>query len=322
MSWKIFVSREIPDAGIDLLKQAGMEVRIHAGSSPPGYDQLVKEAEDADALLTLLSDQIDDNLLAHATNLKIIANYAVGYNNIDIEACTRRNICVTNTPDVLTDATADLSFTLMLSVAKRITEGDHMVRSGQFKGWGPMLLLGGDITGRTLGIIGAGRIGSAVARRAAGFDMKILYYDLEPNPALDKGGAEFSDLDNLLSESDFITIHVPLIESTFHLIDKQKLAMMKPTAYLINTSRGPVVDEKALVIALREKTIAGAGLDVFEDEPRLADGLADLPNTVLLPHIASATVETRTRMSVMAAENIIQRANGEVPENLVNTEVL
>ena len=322
MSWKVFVSRKIPEAGINLLEQAGMDVRIHAEPDILLYDRLVQEIGDIDAMISLLSDKIDAELLAHAPDLKIIANYAVGYNNIDLAACSQRNICVTNTPDVLTDATADLTFTLMLSVAKRIAEGDRMVRSGQFAGWGPMLLLGGDITGKTLGIIGAGRIGTAVARRAAGFNMKILYYDLGPNPELEKNGAEFTPLENLISQSDFVTLHVPLNESTFHLLNEQRLAMMKPTAYLINTSRGPVVDEKALVEALRQKVIAGAGLDVFEEEPRLADGLADLPNTVLLPHIASATVDTRTRMSIMAAENIIQRANGEVPQNLVNTDIL
>jgi len=257
-----------------------------------------------------------------AEELKIVANYAVGYNNIDIPACTKRKIAVTNTPDVLTDTTADLTFTLMLSVAKRIIEGDNMVRTNNFKGWNPMLLLGSDVSGKTLGILGAGRIGSAMAVRAHGFNMQLLYHDTTRNGNIESNyQAKYVSLDELLNRSDFVTLHIPLNENTTHIINADRLKKMKNTAFLINTSRGPVIDEQALVSALKNKEIAGAGLDVFEDEPVLAPGLAELSNTVLLPHIGSATVETRDKMALMAADNIVNMAQNKIPPNILNKEI-
>jgi len=322
MSWKVFVSRRIPEPGIRYLEDAGLEVEVNAKDQAVPRKELLEMIPQYDALLSVLTETVDEELLEKAGKLKIVANYAVGYNNIDIAACTKRRIAVTNTPEVLTAATADLAFTLILAVAKRIVEGDNMTRSGNFKGWGPLLLLGSEVSGKTLGIIGAGRIGSAVARRATGFDMKILYHDTKQNNESEKKcDAKFVSLDELLEKSDFISLHVPLNENTRHLINMSRLRQMKPGAYLINTSRGPVVDENALVTALREKIIAGAGLDVFEEEPLLAQGLTELPNTVLLPHIASATVETRTKMALMAAENIISIAQGKIPLNILNKEI-
>jgi lactate dehydrogenase-like 2-hydroxyacid dehydrogenase len=285
-------------------------------------NELLDRIQNYDALLSVLTEIVDDGLLNRAKKLKIVANYAVGYNNIDIPACTKKNIAVTNTPDVLTETTADLTFTLILSVAKRILEGDNMVRTNNFKGWHPMLLLGYDVSGKTLGILGAGRIGSAMAARAYGFRMQILYHDITKNPGMEsKYQAKYVSLDELLKQSDFVTIHVPLNESTTHIISTDRLRQMKNTAFLINSSRGPVIDEKALVLALKNKVIAGAGLDVFEDEPALAPGLAELPNTVLLPHIGSATVETRDKMALMAAENIVNMSQNKIPANILNNEI-
>ncbi|NOQ97860.1 MAG: D-glycerate dehydrogenase [Calditrichae bacterium] len=322
MRWKVFLSRRIPEPGIRYLKDAGLEVEVYAKDQAVTRQELLEMISQYDALLSLLTEQVDEELLEKAGKLKIVANYAVGYNNIDIAACTQRGIAVTNTPEVLTEATADLTFTLILAVAKRIVEGDDLTRRGLFKGWGPLLLLGADVSGKILGIVGVGRIGSAVARRATGFDMKILYHDTKQNNELEKKyEAKFVSLDELLEKSDFISLHVPLNENTRHMINMNRLRQMKTGAYLINTSRGPVVDENALVTALREKIIAGAGLDVFEEEPLLAPGLTELPNTVLLPHIASATVETRTKMALMAAENIVSMAQGKIPPNILNKEI-
>ncbi len=231
-----------------------------------------------------------------------------------------RGVLVTNTPDTLTEATADLTWTLLLGVARRVIEGDHAMRSGAYPGWGPLYLLGGDVTGATLGLVGPGRIATAVAERAAGFRMTVLYHGRRPSPAMEALGATAVSLDVLLAESDFVSLHVPLTDATHHLIDANALARMKPTSYLINTARGPVVDEQALVEALKTRRIAGAGLDVFEDEPRLAEGLADCPNTLLLPHLGSATIATRAAMSRLAAENILAVLRGQRPPNLVNPE--
>jgi glyoxylate reductase len=322
MSWRVFISRRIPEAGIKYLRKAGHKVDIYPQEQAIPRRELLETIHQYDALLPVLTEQIDEELLGRAKRLKIVANYAVGYNNIDVAACTSKNIAVTNTPDVLTEATADLTFGLLLGVAKRMIEGDNLTRSGKFAGWGPLMLLGSDVSRKTLGVIGAGRIGSAVIQRAGGFDMKILYTDTQPRPDIeDKFNAKFVSLDELLNESDFVTIHVPLSRETYHLIDANRLNQMKESAYLINTSRGPVVDERALLNALKEKRIAGAGLDVYENEPALAPGLARLTNTVLLPHIASATVETRNKMALMAAENIIKMAQGEIPPNLVNKDL-
>ena len=254
----------------------------------------------------------------------MIANMGVGYNHIDIAAATRRGIPVSNTPGVLTDATADLAFTLILAVARRVVEGDRRVREGKFKLWAPFLFLGREVSGKTLGIVGFGRIGRAVARRAAGFGMRVLYHNRSRlTPAEERESpAEYADLNTLLAQADFVSLHVPLSGETRHLIGAAELSRMKPTAYLINTARGPVVDEVALLATLQRGMIAGAGLDVYENEPALTPGLADLPNVVLLPHVGSATLETRTAMAAMAARNLIAGLDGQRPPNLVNPEVL
>jgi glyoxylate reductase len=291
------------------------------------HDRPLTEAElrDAvagrDAVLCLLTDKIDANLLDVAKGCRIFANMAVGYNNIDVAEATRRGIMVTNTPGCLTEATADLTWTLILGVARRVAEGDPEMRAGRFPGWGPMYMLGGDVTGATLGLIGPGRIALAVAERAKGFQMRILYYGRRPSPELDALGAKQVPLDLLLSESDYVSLHVPLSAETHHMIDGSALARMKRTAYLINTARGPVVDEAALVTALRAGTIAGAGLDVYEREPIMAEGLSECPNTILLPHLGSATIATRAAMSRIAGENVVAALQGRRPPNLLNPEV-
>ncbi|MDW8055593.1 MAG: D-glycerate dehydrogenase [Elusimicrobiota bacterium] len=320
---KVLVTRQLPQPAIDLLKQY-FEVDLYTEDRVIPREELLRRVEDKDGLLCLLTDNVDAELMDKAKNLKVIANYAVGYNNIDVAEATKRKIPVTNTPGVLTETTADLAFALLMSVARRIVESDKFLREGKFKGWAPMLFLGNDIYGKTLGIIGFGRIGQAVAKRGLGFDMKILYYDTNRVSVEieQKYNATFKPLDELLKESDFISIHVPLVKETYHLISDREFSLMKPTAYLINTSRGPVVDEKALVRALKDKKIAGAALDVFEKEPEVEPELIDMPNTVLVPHIGSATIETRTKMALMAAENIIAvLVHNKVPPNIVNPEI-
>jgi glyoxylate reductase len=284
---------------------------------------LMDKIRDRRAVLSMLTDRMDAEVMDRAPGLKVIANYAVGYNNIDIEAAAKRGIFVTNTPDVLTDATADHAWALLMAVSRRIVEADRYMREGRFKAWSPFLLLGKDFAGKTLGIIGAGRIGTAVAMRSSGFNMKILYADESANAELERRfHAERTDLKTLLSRSDYVSLHVPLTEKTRGLIGQKELSLMKPAAFLINTSRGPVINEKDLVRALKDQRIAGAGLDVYENEPAMSEGLAQLENVVLTPHIASGTVETRDRMAVMAAENIIAVLDGKIPLNLVNKEVL
>jgi glyoxylate reductase len=247
----------------------------------------------------------------------------VGFNNIDVKAATERRILVTNTPGVLTETTADLAWALLMATARRVVEADRFVRRGNYKGWGPMLLLGGDVYGKTLGLVGMGRIGCAMARRAIGFNMRVLYNDVNRLSEDEEQAMSvtYADFDVVLRESDFVSLHVPLVPSTRHLIGARELSLMKPTSYLINTSRGPVVDEKALVEALRCRGIAGAGLDVYENEPEMAPGLAQLENAVLLPHIASASVDSRTKMGTMAARNLIAGLAGKLPLNCVNPEV-
>lgn len=319
---KIFVTRKIPQPGLDMLKEH-YEVIVNPHNRVLSKDELLDGVRTADGLLCLLTDDITAEVMDINPNLKIISNYAVGYNNIDVEAATKRGIQVTNTPGVLTDTTADLAWALIMAVGRRVVEGDVFTREGRFEGWDPMLLLGTDITGKTLGIIGMGRIGQAVARRAMGFDMRILYHDMAPVPvAEEEYQAEFVALDELLRQSDFVTIHAPLTDETRHMIGRRELSVMKKMAYLVNTARGPLVDEEALVEALRDGIIAGAGLDVYENEPRLASGLAELPNTVILPHLGSATLETRTKMATMAAANLVAALEGKRPPHIVNPEVL
>lgn len=316
---KIFVTRQIPEIGIKLLKDKGHDVEI----GPEGKiekKELLEKVKGVDAILSVLTEEIDGEVMDSAgKQLKIIANYAVGYNNIDVEEAKKRNVLVTNTPRVLTDAVSDHAVGLLFAISQKIVQADKYTREGKYKAWGPELFLGGDITGKTLGIVGFGRIGFAVAQRMKnGFSMKIIYYDIKRNEELEqKIGAEFRELDDLLKESDFVSLHTALTKETTHLINKEKLEMMKPSAYLINTSRGPIVDEKALTEILKEKKIAGAALDVFEKEPELMPGLKDLENIVLTPHIASATKETRDKMSEMAAQNIIAALEGQNPPNLV-----
>ena len=319
----VYVTRMLPQAAIDLLKEH-CQVEINPEDRVLAREELLEKVKGRDAVLCLLTDTIDEEVLESAgLECRIFANYAVGYNNISVEAATKKGIIITNTPGVLTDATADLAWSLLFSVSRRVAESDKYTREGKFKGWGPMLFLGRDITGKTLGVIGIGRIGANFAKKSKGFEMRILYNDIKPDEEFEKEtGASYVDKETLLKESDFISVHVPLLPSTRHLIGEKEFKLMKKTAVLINTSRGPVVDEKALVKALKQGEIWGAGLDVFENEPLLEPGLAELDNVVIVPHIASATIETRTNMGLIAVRNIIAVFKGEMPPNCLNPEVL
>lgn len=319
---KVYVTRKIPEAGIKKLEEKGYEVDINPKDKVLSKKELVSAlgAKSYDAVLCLLTDTIDDEVFKAAPKAKIFANYAVGFNNIDVKAAEENGKLVSNTPGVLTETVAEYAFTLILSIAHRVAEADKFTKAGKYDGWSPTLLLGTDVFGKTLGIVGLGRIGSRVAFHAhKGFGMKVLYYDVNRNMDFEKEfGAEYRDsVDDVMKEADFVSIHVPLLDSTKHLINKERLEMMKESAYLINTSRGPVVDEKALVEHLKEKKIKGAALDVFEEEPKLAKGLAKLDNVIIAPHIASGTEETRSKMSEMAADNIIAALEGQTPPNLV-----
>jgi glyoxylate reductase len=291
---------------------------VHEPSDdPPSQEELQQGFSAADAAITTLAELVDESLLAHASRLKIIANYAVGYNNIDIVAAAQKGIVVSNTPDVLTDATADLTWALLLATARRVVEGDRWLRTGQWPGWAPTQMLGGEVTGKRLGIIGMGRIGQAVALRAAGFRMPVLYASRRPVTAPAGHSWSACSLDEVLTQSDFLSLHVPLTETTRHLIGARALQNMKPTAFLINTSRGPVIDEAALVSALETGLIAGAGLDVYEHEPAVHTTLARLSNVVLVPHLGSATLETRIRMGMICLTNIAAVLAGERAPNQV-----
>jgi len=322
------VTRQIPEEGLSLIREC-YEVEVWDRYTPPPREVLLEKAREVDALVTLLTDRVDRELLDSAPRLRIVAQYAVGFDNIDVEHATRRGVYVTNTPGVLTDATADLTWALLLAAARRVVEADRFVRSGEWwrtgTGWHPMMMLGFHVTGKTLGIIGMGRIGQAVARRARGFNMRILYYQRHrlPEDVERELGAQYVDLETLLRESDFVSIHVPLTPETRRMIGERELRMMKRTAILINTARGAVVDEEALVRALREGWIAAAALDVFEREPLPPDHpLTKLDNVVLAPHIGSATRETRAAMARLVAENLLAFYRGEVPPTLVNREVV
>lgn len=320
---KIFVTRPIPQAGLDILRQTYPDFKMNPEDRVLERHELLAAVKDLDGLLSLLTDRIDAELLdAAGPRLKIVANHAVGFDNVDLKAATERGVLITNTPGVLTDATADHAWALLFAVARRIPESENFLRAGKFQGWGPLMFLGGDVTGRTLGVVGAGRIGHHMAMRSRGFNMRVLYADEFVNSALEKElGARKVELEELLRESDFVSLHVPLLPGTRHLINATSLRQMKPSAYLINTSRGPVVDEAALAEALRAGVIAGAALDVFEHEPAVHPDLLKLDNLVLTPHTASATIATRSNMATRAAKNLLSGLRGERPENLVNAEV-
>ncbi len=318
---RVYVTRHIPQAGLDMLAPT-CHLDVWPGELPPSRDELLRGIASADALLSLLTDRIDRELIAAAPRLRVIANHAVGYENIDIAAATERSILVTNTPDVLTETTADFAWALLLAAARRIPEGIQYVREGRWRTWGPELLLGPDVYGATLGLVGLGRIGAAVARRAQGFDMRVLYHTPTPHPDRAEG-AQWTELDTLLTESDFVSIHTPLTPDTRGLLDARRLALMKPTAVLVNTARGPVVDTQALYEALRDHKLFAAALDVTDPEPLPADHpLLSLPNCTVVPHIASASYATRERMARMAAANILAVLGGELPPNLVNADAI
>jgi len=320
---KVFVTRRIPEAGIKILQEKGFEVEVSAVDGVLPREQLLAKVKGVDGILSLLTDKMDAELMdAAGPQLKIIANYAVGYDNINLKDAAAHNVVITNTPDVLTESVAEMAIALIFAISRRVVEADQFMRDGKYMGWGPMMFLGNDLVGKTLGLVGLGRIGGAVARRMHdGFEMKIMYYDAKRNEELEKKyNLQFADLDTLLKESDFVSIHVPMMPETKHLINAEKLKMMKKTAYLVNTSRGPIVDEAALVEALKAGEIKGAALDVYEQEPKMAPGLAELPNTVLVPHIASATEETRSAMSELAAKNIAEVLEGRVPLTPVKTK--
>jgi len=317
MSKNIFLSRIIPDVGIDLLKNSEFNVDILYEEKPLFPEDLRKRVKDVHGLICLLDDRIDPILIDSAPHLEVISNMAVGYNNIDFNYAASKGIAVCNTPGILTQSTAELAWALLFAIARRIPESDTFTREGKFTGWMPMLMLGGDIKGQTLGAIGTGRIGTAFALMSKGFNMRVLYSG-KPNPILDNElNAENVDQDTLIRESDFISLHVPLRLENHHLISKREFKMMKPTAYLINTSRGPVVDEKELVRVLKEKRIAGAAMDVYESEPALTPGLSDLENVVLTPHTGSATVEVRNTLAIMAVENCLRILRGQEGKNRI-----
>lgn len=319
---KVFVTRKIPEEGLRILERECEEVQVFPHDRIPKKKEIIESIRGKDGLLCLLTDPIDKEVISSGDKLKAISIYAAGFDNVDVEEATRRGIIVSNTPGVLTDATAELAWALLFAVARRVVEGDRFTRAGRFKGWSPLLMLGKEIAGSTLGIIGAGRIGTAFALKSKGFNMKILYYNRSRNEVLEKElNAKKVSLEELLRSSDFVSIHLPLTRETYHLIGEKELAMMKKDAILINTARGAIIDEKALTKALKERKIFGAGLDVYENEPEVNEELRKLDNVVLLPHIGSATLKTRTKMAVLAAENLVKGLKGEKPKYCVNPEV-
>ncbi|MGC1904814.1 MAG: D-glycerate dehydrogenase [Candidatus Acidiferrum sp.] len=319
---RVLATRPLFPAAQQILN-ASCEVDYWTQAERISKEELLRRVKDKDGLVCLLTERVNEELLRAAPKLRIAANVAVGFDNIDVAACTKRSVVATNTPGVLDETTADFAWTLMMAVARRLVEGDQLARSGMWKGWDLDQLVGADVWGKTLGVVGFGRIGRAVARRAAGFQMKVLYTDAIRAPLDIETDlkAEYRDLNTLLGESDFVSLHVPLLAETRGMFDVAKFSRMKPSAFLINTSRGPVVDEAALVHALESKKIAGAALDVYEDEPFIQAGLKR-PNVVLAPHIASASVATRTKMAVIAAENVVALLKGMRPPNILNPEAL
>ncbi|MDO9534489.1 MAG: D-glycerate dehydrogenase [Bacillota bacterium] len=319
---KVVITRKMPEEGLRLL-DGKYTINLNEKDRPVTRNELKELLFDASALLCMLNDTVDEAILKGAPKLKIVSNLAVGTNNVDLKACTRMGIVVTNTPGVLTEATADLTFALLLAVTRRIVEGDRFIRDGKFDGWDPLLFVGGDLYGKTLGIIGMGRIGQAVARRARGFGMKIVYNNRKPvsEETARLLEASYAPLEEVIRQADFLTLHLPYYPEVHHLINGERLKIMKPGAYLINTARGAHLDEKSLVEHLKEKRIAGAALDVFENEPELAPSLTGLDNVVLVPHLGSASAHTRKKMAVMAAESICDLLDGRKPERVVNREV-
>ena len=321
---KIFITRKIPERGINKLREKGYEIVINPEDKILSKDELIDSLKDKnyDAVLCLLTDKIDKDVIeAAGTQIKIFANMAVGFDNIDIKSAKEKKIMITNTPEVLTESVAEHTIALMLAISRRIVEADKFTRQGNYQGWAPMLMLGNDIAEKTIGIVGLGRIGERVAEiLAKGYKAKIIYHDIRRNESFEKEiGAQYKEnLEDLLKEANYVTLHIPLLPATHHLINEEKLKIMKPTSYLINTSRGPIINEQALVRALKEGWIRSAALDVFENEPNLTPGLAELDNVILTPHIASATEKTRAKMSELAAENIIAALEGKTPPNLIS----
>ena len=320
---RVFMTRIIPEEGLEMVRSVS-EAEVWPGELPPPYEALVQKITSVDGLLCLLTDRIDSDLIAAAgESLKVISQMAVGYDNIDIQAATERGIPVGNTPGVLTDATADFAWALLMAAARRVVEADKFTRDGHWKTWGPTLLMGPDVAGATLGIVGLGRIGQAVVKRAQGFQMRIIYHDIQRRPDIEETmGVEFASFDSLLQESDFVSIHTVLSDDTHHLFGEKQFDLMKPSGILINTARGPIVDPMALYSALHEGKIAYAALDVTESEPiHMDDPLLELQNIIITPHIASASKYARTMMATMAAENLIAGLNGESLPHCVNPEV-
>lgn len=322
--FKVYVSsNEVPEKALEILRSIA-EIKVNPKDGPPTRETLLKEVADVDGLFCLLTERIDAELMDAAKRLRIAANMAVGYDNINVPEATKRGLIVTNTPGVLTETVADLAMGLILAVARRIVEADRYIRSGKWViGWTPMMMVGSDVHGKTLGIYGLGRIGAALAQRAKGFGMRLIFNDVYRNAELEKKlGIEYVSFEELLKESDYLSVHVPLLPETRHSISAKQLALMKKSAFLVNTSRGPVIDEQALIKALQEKAIAGVALDVFEKEPMDTSSLLlRMDNVVIVPHIASASIETRTAMAVMAAQGIVSALNGKIPSNTINKEV-
>jgi len=319
---QVYVTRRLPGGALGLLAEY-TDVRVWQGELPPPREELLRQAPACDGLLTLLTDHIDEELLAAAPRLLVVSNMATGFDNIDVAAASSRNVVVTRTPGVLSETVVDFTFALLLAAARRITEADRHVRRGLWKTWGPQVMLGHDVHGATLGIVGLGGVGAEVARRARGFGMRVVYYSRTPKPALERRyRLTFLSLDDLLRQADFVTLHAPLTPETRHLIGQRELALMKPSAVLVNTARGPLVDQAALYQALVEGRIAGAALDVTDPEPLPPDDpLLALDNLVVTPHIASASVATRSRMAMLAAQNLLTALRGQVPKDTANPEI-
>ncbi len=316
---KVFITREISERAIHLLRKEKFQVNVYEKDKPISRNELIKNIKDADAVIALLTEKFDKELIDKIPKCKVIANYAVGFNNIDVDYATKKKIIVTNTPDVLTDSTADIAMSLILACSRRLMEGERIIRQGKFKSWQPNFLLGAELKNKVVGIIGAGRIGTETAVRAKAFKTKIVYFSRNRNYDLEKrtGGVKLP-LNSLLKKSDIISLHLPLDEKTYHLLDKEKLSLLKKSAIIVNTARGEIVDEKELIKTLRQKKILSAGFDVYENEPAINPKLLKLDNVVLLPHIGSATVEARSAMAVLAAKNVINVLNGKKPLTPVN----